>query len=180
MRIKVDTSIQISGLKTGVYEYDYHLGESFFEPYENEELKECEADFHVKLEKKERLMVFSFSFKGQTRLECDRCLEKIIVPLCGEQTLYVKFGEQQASDDENVFFLAEDESKIDLAQWMYEFVAVAVPMVHVHPDDEDGKPTCNPEMLKYINDATPSDQEPDPRWAALTKLKDENKQNKNK
>lgn len=174
MEKKVDTSIQFSGLKPGIYEYDYHLGSAFFEQFENEDLRDCEVDFRVKLERKERLLVFDFSFTGKTELECDRCLKKMSVPVCGEQTLFVKFGEGKDCEDENVVYLSEDESKIDLAQWMYEYVAVTVPMVHIHPDDENGNPTCDPEMLKFISEgAETKNESADPRWDALKALKDE-------
>ena len=173
MEKKTDIKIQFSGLKPGVYEYEYHLDNTFFEPFENDDLRECEVDFKVRLEKKERLMVFDFFFTGTTELECDRCLKKLSVPLSGEQTLFVKFGEVQENEDENVVYLPEDESMIDLAQWMYEFVAVTVPMVHIHPEDENGNPTCDPDMLKYLSADMAATEETDPRWDALKALKDE-------
>lgn len=171
---KVDTRIQFSGLKPGVYEYDYNVDGAFFSQFENDDLRECNVDFRVKLERKERLLVFDFSFSGTVVMECDRCLGKMNVPLSGKQTLFVKFGEEQESEDENVVFLSESESEIDLAQWMYEYVAVELPIVHCHPDDESGNPTCDPEMLKYISEGNEDNrQEADPRWDALKALKDE-------
>lgn len=174
MEKKVDTSIQFSGLATGIYEYDYRLDSTFFSQFENDDLRDCEVDYRVKLERKERLLVFVFNFSGQVKVECDRCLKMMEVPVKGEQTLYVKFGEAKESDDENVVFLPEGESKIDLAQWLYEFVAIEVPIVHSHPDDENGNPTCDPEMLKYISEGdSVGQQDSDPRWDALKALKDE-------
>ena len=171
---KVDTRIQFSGLKPGVYEYDYNVDGAFFSQFENDDLRECNVDFRVKLERKERLLVFDFSFSGTVVMECDRCLGKMNVPLSGKQTLFVKFGEEQESEDENVVFLPESESEIDLAQWMYEYVAVELPIVHCHPDDENGNPTCDPEMLKYISEGNEDNrQDADPRWDALKALKDE-------
>ena len=60
---------------------------------------------------------------------------------------------------------------IDLAQWLYEYVAVRIPMQHIHPDGE-----CDPEVTKYIVDedeieSKKNDDEIDPRWEALKKLK---------
>ena len=39
MSQKVDTVVQFSGLKTGRYEYSYVLDNTFFEGYENDELR---------------------------------------------------------------------------------------------------------------------------------------------
>ncbi len=171
---KVDTRIQFSGLKPGSYEYEYKLDGRFFSAFENDDLRECSIDFRVELERKERLLVFDFSFSGTVEMECDRCLGKMEVPVSGEEKLFVKFGEEQESEDENVVFLPDSESEIDLAQWMYEYVAVELPIVHCHPDDEEGNPTCDPEMLKYISEGNDDNrQDADPRWDALKALKDE-------
>lgn len=174
---RIDTRIQFSGLKPGSYEYEYNVNGAFFSAYGNEDLRECEVDYRVKLERKERLLVFEISFSGKVTMECDRCLGKMDVPVEGSQTLYVKFGEEKESEDENVVFLPEGESEIDLAQWMYEYVAVEIPMVHSHPVDENGNPMCDPEMMKYIADGE-GDEEgeneaTDPRWDALKALKEE-------
>ena len=174
MENNFDTKIQFSGLKPGCYEYEYRFDGAFFSRFENDDLRECSVDFKVKLERKERLLAFDLSFEGETVLECDRCLEKMRVPLQGEASLFVKFGEAKECDNEDVVYLPDGESEIDLAQWMYEYVAVAVPMVHIHPDDEQGNPTCDPAMMKYINTTEQEDNHgTDPRWDALKKLKDE-------
>ncbi len=180
MKRNIDTIVQFSGFKPGIYEYNYRLDGSFFSTFENENLRDGVVDFNVQLEKTERTMMFTFSFSGTVKAECDRCLGEIDVPVEGEETLCVRFSDTEQSDNEDVAILPEGAYQIDLAQWMYEYVAVAIPMQHVHPDDEEGHPTCDPEMLKYLgkgraddNDGTsenPTD-EVDPRWAKLLDLK---------
>ena len=86
-------------------------------------------------------------------------------------------GDTETSDDEDVVILPESAYKIDLAQWMYEYVAVSMPIQCMHPDDADGNSTCNPEMMQYISEETEDEGAPaeneeiDPRWEALLKLK---------
>ena len=174
MKPKVDTVVQFSGLKTGRYEYSYALDNAFFEEYENEELREGKVDFEVVLERRERMLVFTFSFKGMVKTTCDRCLGEMEVPVEGEGHLCVKFSDTETSEDEDVVFLPEGAYQIDLAQWMYEYVVVSMPMQHVHPEGE-----CDPEMLKFIsNEAEESEvrelgeEESDPRWDALKQLLD--------
>lgn len=167
-----DTIVQFSGLKCGSYDYTFELGNDFFAAFKNENLNAGEVVFQVKLEKMENLLVFHFDFQGKVSTVCDRCLDDIEVPVSGEQTLYVKFSDEEVSDNEDVVYLPSNEYKIELAQWMYEYVVVAMPMQCVHPDDENGNPTCNPEMMKYITtDSEEPSKEMDSRWSELAKLK---------
>lgn len=176
----IDAAIRFGGLKSGRYDYEYDLDDTFFAAFENENLTRGAVHFDVRLEKKERVMLLSFSFNGEVETECDRCLEPMIVNVDGEETLYVKVSDEEVSDDCDDVILPEGTVEIDLSQWLYEFVLVSIPMQHIHPDDKDGNPTCNPEMLSYINGAD-GDEEPslveldieeiDPRWEALKKLK---------
>ena len=175
MKPNIDTIVHFSGLKPGRYVYDYALDNSFFKTFENEELKDGNVDFEVHLERKERMLLFTFSFHGTVKTTCDRCLGEMEIPVEGEETLCVKFSDTETSDDENVAILPESAFQIDLAQWMYEYVAVRLPMQHVHPEGE-----CDPEMLKFISDESgegdpdeenqPSTGEIDPRWEALKQL----------
>ena len=172
MKPKVDTVVQFSGLKPGKYEYDYTLDSAFFEEFENDELREGSVEFRVILDKKERMLMFTFSFKGTVKSICDRCLGELDVPVEGESALCVKFSDTETSDNEDVVILPETAYKIDLAQWMYEYVVVSLPMQKVHPEGE-----CDAEMLKYITEGREEETEPaegdgetDPRWSALKDL----------
>lgn len=184
MKSKIDTTIQFSGLKPGSYNYNYVLTDEFFQAFENENLRAGNVVFDVILEKTERMLLLKFSFSGIMRTECDRCLEPMNVNVEGQQMLCVKFSNTETSDNEDEVILPEGAYQIDLAQWMYEYVAVAMPLQHIHPNDSEGNPTCNPTMLQYLNSSTdvepgndsedPSDAETqpiDPRWAKLKDLK---------
>lgn len=175
MEHNVDTIIQFSSLKPGVYHYDFTLDDAFFSEYKNEKILGGKVVFNVKLDRKERMMMLFFDYSGTVQTQCDRCLGEMEWPLHGEQVLCVKFSDTERSDDEEVVILPEKESQIDLAQWMYEYVAVAIPIQTLHPDAPDGTPTCDPEMLKFLNgnDNSPAEQTAtDPRWAALQALKE--------
>ncbi len=176
MKAKYDTIIQFNGLKSGKYEFNYALDGSFFEGFENEDLKDGSVDFAVDLKKKERLLMIKFVWNGTIKSICDRCLGELDIPVGGEQTICVKFSDTEISEDENMVYLPEDAYQIDLAQWMYELVAVSIPMQRVH---SEGK--CDPEMLKFIaeeadeqevesSNVVRKDGEIDPRWNALKQL----------
>lgn len=171
----VDTIIPFSSLKSGVYHYDFTLDDSFFSDYKNEKIQGGNVVFNVKLDRKERTLMFFFTYSGTVHTQCDRCLGELDWPIEGSQTLCVKFSDTEQSDDEEVVILPEKATQIDLAQWLYEYVAVAMPIQVLHPDDPSGAPTCDPEMMQFLSnedDTTSShDTDPDPRWAALEALK---------
>lgn len=165
---KVDTIVRFSGLKPGRYSFDFDLGKEFFEGFENEEI--CDGKVHIAavLEKNERVMMFDFKIDGEVTTRCDRCLGEIKVPIEGTESLNVRLSDTETSDDENVAILPESAFEIDLAQWLYEYVAVRIPMQHVHAEGE-----CDSEVTRFIGseEIEPEEEAVDPRWAALNELK---------
>jgi len=75
--------------------------------------------------------------------------------------------------------LGETEHEVRLEQYIYEFISLTLPMRLTHPEDEDGNSDCDLDFLEsYSTEAEPDDKsnqddEIDPRWAALKKLKKE-------
>ena len=163
----IDTTVRFNSLKPGRYNYSFDLSGEFFESFENDEL--CDAKVHIEavLEKNERVMMFDFSLSGEVTTFCDRCLGQITVPIEGNEKLNVRLSDTETSDDENVAILPEDAYEIDLAQWLYEYVAVRIPMQHTHPEGE-----CNGDVTQYIGSANEEiEADVDPRWEELKKLK---------
>ena len=72
------------------------------------------------------------------------------------------------SEDEETVILPESANEVDLTPWMYEYIAVRMPLQHTHPEGE-----CDPEMTRYIGteETTRAEGETDPRWDALKELK---------
>ena len=70
--------------------------------------------------------------------------------------------------------LPEKAFEIDLSQWLYEYVAVRIPLQHSHEEGE-----CDPETVSYIKSEEElerdheENREVDPRWEALKGLKGE-------
>ena len=165
-----DTTIQFSGLASGRYTFDYRLDDTFFQTFENDELTDGDVHFTVELEKREHTLLFRLAFQGQIRTVCDRCLGDLAVDVSGQQMLCVKLSDNVRYDeddgDADVVFLPENECKIDLAQYMYEDVVLALPMQRMHPDGE-----CDADMLQRLaSNSTLDTDHKDPRWDALRQL----------
>lgn len=163
-----DMTIRFSGLKPGKYTYHYTLTEEFFDEWENDEIRGGEVEIEAKMERFEHMLMFDFALKGEITTICDRCLGDLTVPIEGEEHLCVRFSDTETCDDDDVVVLPESAFEIDLSQWLYEYVAVRIPMQHIHPEGE-----CDPEVTKYITDEDEEKKsdEIDPRWAALKDLK---------
>ena len=88
-----------------------------------------------------------------------------------DDRLVVKFGEDYSEDDDLVT-VAEDEGILDVSWFIYEFIALEIPIKHVHAPGKG-----NPAMIEKLNElsAARSGEEEentiDPRWAALVNLK---------
>jgi uncharacterized metal-binding protein YceD (DUF177 family) len=83
----------------------------------------------------------------------------------------VKWGEEAGEIEDDVLIVGRDEHEIEVGQYLYEFIILALPYQRIHPEDEDGYSTCNPEMLKKLeaHQAQETDQSEltDPRWDVL-------------
>jgi len=93
-------------------------------------------------------------------------------PVETNKRLVVKYGTEDSEEDE-VLTVNEDEGILDLSWLIYEFIALAIPIRHVHAP---GK--CNAAMISALEEHSTdrsSDEEStqsiDPRWAKLKDLK---------
>jgi uncharacterized protein len=96
-------------------------------------------------------------------------------PVRCENRLLVKFGKEIDDEDPEIISLSADEHELDLQQLLYEYIYLALPIKRVHPDDADGNSTCDPAMLKKLNELIVEEEtENDPRWDELRKLINDN------
>ncbi len=173
-----DTTIRFSGLKPGRYEYAFVLDDAFFAERKNDEIRGGSVEIKAKMERKEHLLMFNFELQGEVETWCDRCLGEMKVPIEGEEALCVRFSDTEVCDDEDVVVLPEDAYEIDLEQWLYEYVAVRIPLQHMHPEGE-----CDPNMVCYLTSeeelAARQTEGTDPRWSALKEMLNDEGETKN-
>lgn len=170
--------LEFVGLKEGMHTFSYGLGTDFMELYPEAEAF-CEPDVHVELslEKQERMMLLSFRFSGTAGTQCDRCLKPLRFKVEVNEDIVVKIAsgsETGAENEENLWWVGEKDSYIDLAPYFYETITLARPLQCFCPEDENGNSTCDQAMLALYGQHDQADTEPaaDPRWDALKALKD--------
>lgn len=157
----------------GHHGYDYEIGHEFFECFEESELHQGKINVHLDLEKQERMLVLHLGFDGEVEVICDRCAYEYLQPIHGKQTVYVKFGTSEKEEEglDDVVFLPENAWEVDVSQIIYDYINILLPLHRIHPNDTEGNPGCNPEMLRLL-DALKPPAENDPRWNALKGLLD--------
>ncbi|WP_280749330.1 DUF177 domain-containing protein [Parabacteroides sp. PF5-9] len=143
---KFDTyNIDLKNLAPGVYEYDYFLENKFFIDIDGTEVQKGKVNVHLTLKRTSAAFEMDFQFNGVVMVACDRCLDDMEIPVENQNKLVVKFGKEYAEESDEVVVIPEDEGAINLAWFLYEFVALSVPMKHVHPP---GK--CNKAMSSKL------------------------------
>lgn len=161
--------IPVKGLGLGEHHYDFVVEDAFFEQYPDGEIHHGKLNLSLDIEKESRLMAMQFHFNGSLQLVCDRCLEEYDQPLQGDFRLIVKYGEKEEEISDEMVTIPFDESRFDIAPYVYEFIQLMIPIKRVHPDDENGNSTCDVEMLRKLEEY--GELTVDPRWAALKDLK---------
>jgi uncharacterized protein len=169
-------AIPISGLKSGYHFYDFEIDKEFFENIGESEIREGELTVIVEAEKKSSHIDLIIKISGRVSISCDRCLETFFMPIECENRLLIKFGKSRNDSDPDILILPFDEHELELDQYLYEFIYLALPIQRIHPDDANGKSTCDPDMLKKLAQCIVNEEENknDPRWEELKKLMNNN------
>jgi len=168
-------TIPLSGLKEGHHTFKFEIGNEFFEKFEESEVKEGSLIAEIDIEKRSSHSDVKIRISGSVRISCDRCLEMFLQPVNCENKLLVKFGKSLEDSDPDILSIPSDEQELDLQQHLYEFIHLALPIRRVHPDDKKGNSTCDPIMLKKLEELIiDEDAESDPRWDELKRLMNDN------
>ena len=161
--------IPFSGLKLGFHDFEYAVGDAFFEAFDASEITKGDFEVQVQLNKHETMLEFEFAMKGTVETQCDRCTEALSIELAGDQRLIVKFGAESYDQTDEIIVIPDTDYEINIAQYIYEFLHLLLPSKRVHAEGE-----CNEEIIAKLHSLSRSDDEEDdidPRWAALKGIK---------
>lgn len=170
-----DYTIQFVGLKEGEHHFDYNINNTFFQNFEYSEFNSVDVKLDLKLIKKTTLLELYFSASGFVNVNCDITNEPYNQTIDDEFKLVVKFGPEYNDDNEDILIIPHGEYEINIAQYIYELIVLAVPVKRIHPGIEDG--TLKSEILSKLEELSPnkeakakSSEDIDPRWNNLKKL----------
>ena len=162
-------NVDLKGMRVASLELEFDLDNVFFADIDGEEFQKGAVKAKVVVSKNRDVFDFSFALAGMVVVPCDRCLDDLTMEVDTENTLRVKLGDSYA-DEGDIVIVPENEGDLNIAWYLYEFIALALPMKRVHAP---GK--CNHEMTGRLkkhsvgaDEAEESDDtQIDPRWAGL-------------
>lgn len=175
--LKEQFKLRLSGVEDGTYCYSIECNKEFFELAEISDVRDGDVHLRVEMNKTEKLVDLNCHFEGEVVAPCDRCLLPVTIPMDFDTRLIVKLvpavEEGENEDDDDIWVMDENTYELDIFHFVYESIFLALPHRIVHEDDEDGNPTCDPEVMRKLEEMEHSqaEKEPDPRWDALKNLK---------
>ncbi len=163
--------IDLKALPQGTSILEFKLDDSYFKAIDAPDIQRGELSSSLSISRTDDFFELNFHTEGIVHIPCDICLDDMEQSIETDDRLLVRFGEDYSEEDDLVI-VAENEGILDVAWFIYEFIALNIPIKHVHAP---GK--CNPAMIEMLQEhsAARSGEEEeetvDPRWAALLKLK---------
>ncbi|MCQ2110560.1 MAG: DUF177 domain-containing protein [Bacteroidaceae bacterium] len=155
--------------------YEWVVDNDFFALVEGEEVQKGKVSVNLTVTKGGGLYNLDFSLSGNIIVLCDRCLDEMTLGIETTGNLKVRLGADFA-DDGDIIVVPEEDGTINVAWYIYEFVALAIPLRHTHAP---GK--CNKDMMGKLNEHSGKDPDgmdsdvqggTDPRWDGLKGLMD--------
>ncbi|HET8737199.1 MAG TPA: DUF177 domain-containing protein [Pricia sp.] len=166
-------NIPFSGLKQGKHNFEYRVDNAFFESFGYDEFNGANIVLKVVLKKMSTMLEFELDARGTVNVDCDLTREPYDQPVSADLELVVKFGDAYNDDDDDILVIPHGEHKVNIGQYVYEMLVLAVPLKRVHPGVLDG--SLQSDALKKLEELQPKEAkknrtESDPRWNELKKL----------
>ncbi len=177
MNFRREFEIAFVGLKTGIHNYEYRVDDKFFANYGSQDFLHCNAVIKLELDKKSSFMLLKFDIDGTADVNCDRCGNPLPLSLWEEFKVMVKLVDNpeemnEQEEDPDVYYISRGESHLHLADWIYEFINLSIPMQKMCPPEEVGGPQCNKEVLAKLAKVEIKKDEINPLWKGLEQFKD--------
>jgi uncharacterized protein len=161
--------INIIGLSNKIHQFQYEFGDEFFRHYGSDLVSAGAFQADVTLNKHETFIEADFIIKGKLQLTCDRSLELFDHPINVNSRIVFKFGDHDEEITEEIVMIHRDTATLEIGQYIYEFIGLAVPLKKLHPKF-DQREEAEEGGIIYTSGET-QEQESDPRWEILKKLK---------
>jgi len=142
--------IPIASLKKGEHNYLFTVEGDLFAENQYDDIHSADLKVNVTFDKNSSIFMFNFLIEGTVNVTCDRCGDDFDMELYLKRQLIVKTGTSVHQEEDNMISLANNETEIDIAPFVYQYVVLSLPMQKIHQPDSEGKRACNPEVLKKL------------------------------
>lgn len=185
MASRREYDIAFVGLKPGLHEFFYEIGDKFFTEYQAQDFTNVKATVQLTLDKKSSFMLLKFDIGGSLEAVCDRCGNNLPMQLWDEFKMVVKLVDNpdemnMQEEDPDVYYISRTESHLHVADWIYEFINLSVPMTKMCSEAEMGGPHCNKAVLEKLKMMLPEEHSGNQLWKGLDKLKNKDASKKAK
>lgn len=182
-------NVPLKNLTEGTHSFEYLLDDKYFKLIGDSEsdIERGTVKVDVTVKRISNTFEFGFALSGTIVVPCDRCLDDMSIDVDVKNRLVVKFGEEYAEESDEIVVIPEEEGAINIAWFLYEFVALAIPMKHVHAPgkcnkimtskynkhkavsaDDDSDEMDDSDVVSETDDL--DSEANDPRWDALKNL----------
>lgn len=170
---KKEFFLPFSGLKQGKHKFKYVIENEFFESFGYTDFNSTKIELRVLLNKTSTMLELELLADGIVNIACDITNETYNQAVSAELELVVKFGEAYNDDNDEILIIPHREHQVNISQYVYEMIVLAVPQKRIHPGVVDG--SLDSEVLKKLEELRPKEtkkktEDTDPRWDALKKL----------
>ena len=169
--------IAFVGLKQGMHLFEYRIEDKFFVPYGEQDFENCNANIKLSLDKNNGFMLLKFDVDGELNVACDRCGNTLPTQLWDEFNIIVKMVDDPEmmngqEEDPDVHYIGRGESHLHLADWIYEFINLSIPLQKMCKEEEMGGSKCNTEVLEKLRKMEEEVQkDSNTVWKGLDKFK---------
>lgn len=124
--------------------YEHAIDSSMFQNIDNPIVKGGQLVAKYTATKVPVGLELNFYIKGVAIVECDYCLDDMQIDIDLNESLKIEFSDHD-EDDDDIVYVSKDKTEIDLWPFIYDFIALAIPLTHTHKEGE-----CNQEMLNTL------------------------------
>lgn len=180
MKSLQEYKIPFTGLKAGKHQFDFDIDERFFNEFEYSLVKDGKLKVEMELDKQETMLILQFKIEGEIFSNCDFCLSDFPTLVKVNERQIVKFSDDENLEDntDEIIILGKNEHEINVAQLIYEYINLAVPLFN-RCEDVGNTRFCDKEVIEKLKALSPGKEEQDntdadPRWEALKNIKNDN------
>lgn len=119
--------VEFVKLNIGEHEYDFEINDDFFRAFDSS-LKAEDLKLKLHFTKGNGTFTLVFRLSGKVKVECDRCLTEIDIPVESVNTLMVKITENLMEDQDDIIYLHPGEHKLNISQHLYDYILISLPI----------------------------------------------------
>ena len=169
MNLLKNYDIDISKLNLGQHEFRFQIEDQFFELFDYSLIDRGSLSASIVLDKKTTFISMTFQIYGTIELVCDRSLEHFDYDLSIENEMVFKYGDEAKVVSDEIEIITSNTQRINVANYLYEFIGVSIPMKKLHPRFAD---ESEENQIIFSSDCDEEEKtDIDPRWNELKKLK---------